>query len=222
MRGRRVRRRLSRPPTTAYTLSFEQKASHFFANVRRNKNDAADASLVRPPAAIEYLALTLPRRRDIIILPQRFWRKATESVSWLLGKNVVTSFQRRHLSQHLPGCRSGSGWRWSSSRPLARRRCFEDFFSEVGKDRRTMLRPQLAARGAGKAASTTSNPSGSPNRLTSTTRLRGSPIRQSSQSRHAPRSQPLQRHGLSAPAPPIPKETRRSTGRKADPNQEAR
>ena len=50
---------------------------------------------LRSSSAIEYLALTLPRRRDIIILlPSAAALLAiSDGVTWLLGKNVVTSFQ---------------------------------------------------------------------------------------------------------------------------------
>ena len=50
---------------------------------------------LRSSSAIEYLALTLPRRRDIIILllSAAALLAISDGVSWLLGKNVVTSFQ---------------------------------------------------------------------------------------------------------------------------------
>ena len=50
---------------------------------------------LRSLSAVEYLALTLPRKRDIVILllsaPLLF--AASDGLSWILGKNVVTSFQ---------------------------------------------------------------------------------------------------------------------------------
>jgi membrane protease YdiL (CAAX protease family) len=50
---------------------------------------------LRSSSAIEYLALTLPRRRDIIVLllSAALLLAISDGVSWLLGKNVVTSFQ---------------------------------------------------------------------------------------------------------------------------------
>jgi uncharacterized protein len=50
---------------------------------------------LRSSSAVEYLALTLPRKRDIVILllSAALLFAASDGLSWLLGKNIVTSFQ---------------------------------------------------------------------------------------------------------------------------------
>jgi membrane protease YdiL (CAAX protease family) len=50
---------------------------------------------LRNSSAVEYLALTLPRKRDIVILllSAALLFAASDGLSWLLGKNIVTSFQ---------------------------------------------------------------------------------------------------------------------------------
>ena len=50
---------------------------------------------LRGSAAVEYLALTLPRKRDFVtlILIGLCILAASDGVSWLLGKSAVTSFQ---------------------------------------------------------------------------------------------------------------------------------
>src|SRR5208337_1169753 len=50
--GRRVPRPLRRPPTTAYTLSFERKASPFFANVQSEFTNPLILSAAEIRAAI--------------------------------------------------------------------------------------------------------------------------------------------------------------------------
>lgn len=50
---------------------------------------------LRNSSAVEYLALTLPQKRDIVILllSAALLFAASDGLSWLLGKNVVPSFQ---------------------------------------------------------------------------------------------------------------------------------
>ena len=50
---------------------------------------------LRSSSAVEYLALTLPRKRDMVVLllSAAVLFAASDGLSWLLGQNVVTSFQ---------------------------------------------------------------------------------------------------------------------------------
>jgi membrane protease YdiL (CAAX protease family) len=50
---------------------------------------------LRSSSAVEYLALTLPRKRDmpVLLLSAAVLVAASDGLSWLLGRNVVTSFQ---------------------------------------------------------------------------------------------------------------------------------
>jgi uncharacterized protein len=51
---------------------------------------------LRSSSAVEYLALTLPRKRDmpVLLLSAAVLVAASDGLSWLLGKNLVTSFQQ--------------------------------------------------------------------------------------------------------------------------------
>jgi membrane protease YdiL (CAAX protease family) len=50
---------------------------------------------LRSSSAVEYLALTLPRKRDlpVLLLSAAVLVAASDGLSWFLGKNVVPSFQ---------------------------------------------------------------------------------------------------------------------------------